>query len=524
MKERVARAVTSHMAADRRGVSSNGFVRVGTLISPVVARSSDSLHLPGLRENSAATIATLMKAAAIDYWSLASESNGATIYGVNARDAQRLIAALASEDSLKHWYSKRIAPNGKMLAAVYRVGDGKMGASWAGFTLYEVVVHENHRSFASDDHQGVRIQFWDLDGTRQRLISRVWNGRVTELPDMKGDRAAFENALQESNRPLADTPNFPIDAVYTWVDGTDEKWQRLKASVQEQQSGESLIQDALAAARFADHDELRYSLRSIEQYAPWIRKIWIVTNGQVPDWLNLEHPKVQIVTHEEIWPNTEGLPNFNSHAIEACLHRIEGLSEHYLYFNDDMILGKPVSPARFFHGNGVSKYFYSRALVDFCDLGEEDNASTIAAKNSRAAMGAVSGSTASRKFFHTPSPLRRSVTEQLEATYPDLFAVTRRAQFREQTDIAVAGSFYFNVAGAMGAAVPARIHYEYIDPATEDGRQRMLKVIAKHDRDTICVNDGSTDETDAQRIETDAFIRGSLEEFLPVPSAFEKSM
>ena len=65
------------------------------------------------------------------------------------------------------------------------------------------------------------------------------------------------------------------------------------------------------------------------------------------------------------------------------MHRIEGLAEHYLYFNDDMILGRPVSPSRFFHGNGISKFFYSRALVDFCDIGEEDNASTIAAKNSR---------------------------------------------------------------------------------------------------------------------------------------------
>ncbi len=317
--------------------------------------------------------------------------------------------------------------------------------------------------------------------------------------------------------------DFPIDAVYTWVDGTDEEWQRLKAAAQTDQAGESLIQDALAAARFADHDELRYSLRSIEQYAPWIRKIWIVTNGQVPAWLDTDNPNIQVVSHADIWPSPEGLPNFNSHAIEACLHRIEGLAEHYLYFNDDMILGRPVSASRFFHGNGVSKYFFSRALVDFCDIGEEDNASTIAAKNSREAMLAQGSHTASRKFFHTPSPLRRSVTERLEESYPELFAVTRRAQFREQTDVAVAGSFYFNVAGAMGAAVPARIGYDYIDPAIEDGRQRMRRVIAKHDKDTICVNDGSTDETDEQRIETDAFIRKSLEEFLPVASRFEKT-
>ncbi|MGL3806103.1 Stealth CR1 domain-containing protein [Paeniglutamicibacter sp. R2-26] len=522
MKERVVRAATSHMIASRPGVASSGFVRVGTRISPVLARSSNVLRLPDLREESAAAVTAIMNETDVDFWPMRSESNAATTYGIQSRDAGRLIAALAREESLQHWYARQILPNGRTQAAVYRVGDGKMSASWAGLALYEVVAHEKHPTFASDARQGVRIEFWDENPSKLGLICRAWNQRATELPDPKAGREAFESVLREANRPLADQVDFPIDAVYTWVDGTDEEWQRLKAAAQTEKSGESLIQDALAAARFADHDELRYSLRSIEQYAPWIRRIWIVTNGQVPAWLDMDNPRIQVVSHEEIWPTPEGLPNFNSHAIEACLHRIDGLAEHYLYFNDDMILGRPVSPGRFFHGNGVSKYFYSRALVDFCDIGDGDNASTIAAKNARVAMRGQGGATVSRKFFHTPSPLRRSVTERLEEKYPELFAVTRKAQFREQTDIAVAGSFYFNVAGAAGAAVPARIGYDYIDPAVEDGRRRMRHVIATHDKDTICVNDGSTDESDEQRVETDAFIRASLEEFLPVPSRFEK--
>ena len=523
LKERVTRSVTSHLVASRPGSVSAGFVKVGTSANPVLARHSRSLRLPALRESSAELVANFLDGAEIDYWSHMTEGNHATTFGVVARHAEQAIAALTNASELSHWYVKRLAPNGNAKAAVSRLGDRKLRSTWAGFELYEVVAHSTHHSFVSGRAQGVRIYFWDLDTATQRIVSRVHNSRVQELPDVQSDPQGFLKALEESNRPLADQVDFPIDAVYTWVDGTDEEWQRLKASAQTDQSGDSLIQDALAAARFADHDELRYSLRSIEQYAPWIRKIWIVTNGQVPTWLDTENPNVQVVSHEEIWPTPEGLPNFNSHAIEACLHRIEGLAEHYLYFNDDMILGRPVSPSRFFHGNGVSKFFYSRALVDFCDISEEDNASTIAAKNAREAMKSQGGSTASRKFFHTPSPLRRSVTERLEKTYPELFAVTRRAQFREQTDVAVAGSFYFNVAGAMGAAVPARIGYDYIDPAIEDGRRRMLRVIAKHDKDTICVNDGSTDETDEQRIETDLFIRKSLEEFLPVASRFEKT-
>lgn len=522
LKESLARSLTSHVVAGRSRLEKTNLTRVGTTVSPILARRCNSLRLPELRDSTSELITSLFASAGIDSWVLPSEYHKSNVIGVDVRNAERLLQALKKELTLQTWYVRKIASNGKSLAAVSRVRDRRIRASWSGFELFEVVAHDSHSSFMSDSTQGIQVHFWDVSTAKNEIASRVWNPRVMELPDPRLDRASFDKALEAATKPLIDEPYFPIDAVYTWVDGTDENWQRLKAKVQSQHTGEALIQDALANARFDDHDELRYSLRSIEQYAPWIRKVWIVTSGQVPDWLELENPKVQIVTHDDIWPSSEGLPNFNSHAIEACLHRIEGLAEHYLYFNDDMILGKPVSPSNFFHGNGVSKYFYSRALVGFGAVNADDNASTIAAKNAREALNLQTVSTLSRKFFHTPSPLRRSVTEQLEAEYPELFVQTRKAQFRESTDIAVAGSFYFNVAGAMGFAVPGRIKYEYIDPAIEEGRQRMLRVIRQRDRDSICVNDGSTDETEVERIETDQFIRSSLEEFLPVPSRFEK--
>ena len=92
----------------------------------------------------------------------------------------------------------------------------------------------------------------------------------------------------------------------------------------------------------------RYSLRSIEKFAPWILKVFIVTNGQVPDWLDANHPKVQIIPHELIFPNKSVLPTFSSSAIEMNLHRIPGLSEHFIYFNDDVFLGQPVYPYDFY--------------------------------------------------------------------------------------------------------------------------------------------------------------------------------
>ncbi|OTF76611.1 hypothetical protein BLA29_004924, partial [Euroglyphus maynei] len=98
----------------------------------------------------------------------------------------------------------------------------------------------------------------------------------------------------------------------------------------------------IAKNRFFDNDELRYSLRSLHQYAPWIRYIYIVTNGQIPRWLNLEHPKIRIITHQEIFVNQTHLPTFSSSAIESHIHRIENLSKYFLYFNDDIILAKPI--------------------------------------------------------------------------------------------------------------------------------------------------------------------------------------
>jgi hypothetical protein len=134
-----------------------------------------------------------------------------------------------------------------------------------------------------------------------------------------------------------------IDLVYLWVNGNDPKWiEKRNASI-----GEPSKEEGNCKGRYVDNDELKFSLRSIEKYAPWIRKIFIVTDNQIPEWLETSHPKIQIVDHTEIIP-AEYLPCFNSVAIEHHLHRIPGLSEHFLYANDDTFINKPVTPATFF--------------------------------------------------------------------------------------------------------------------------------------------------------------------------------
>ncbi len=111
--------------------------------------------------------------------------------------------------------------------------------------------------------------------------------------------------------------------------------------------GDPLVDD-VAAHRFQDNDELKYSLRSLEKYAPWVRNIYIVTNGQQPSWLNTSHPRVKLITHEQIFQSKSHLPTFSSPAIESHIHRIPGLSNRFLYFNDDTLLGAPVWPDDFF--------------------------------------------------------------------------------------------------------------------------------------------------------------------------------
>lgn len=139
-----------------------------------------------------------------------------------------------------------------------------------------------------------------------------------------------------------------IDLVYLWVNGSDPKWMAKRNAC----IGEPTETPENCKGRYVDNDELKYSLRSVELYAPWIRRIFIVTDDQVPAWLNTSNPKIQLVDHTEIMP-PESLPCFNSSVIEHFLYRIPGLAEHFLYANDDMFFNRQVSPKDFFAADGL---------------------------------------------------------------------------------------------------------------------------------------------------------------------------
>lgn len=144
----------------------------------------------------------------------------------------------------------------------------------------------------------------------------------------------------------SEIPN--IDLVYLWVDGNDPKWQAKRNAFLERK-----VENSLSSfnGRYVNNDELKYSLRSVERYAPWIRKIFIVTDDQSPEWLDIENPKIKIIDHKEILP-AESLPCFNSNVLEHFLCKISNLSEYFILSNDDTFFNKIVSPTTFFGKDG----------------------------------------------------------------------------------------------------------------------------------------------------------------------------
>lgn len=141
-----------------------------------------------------------------------------------------------------------------------------------------------------------------------------------------------------------------IDFVITWVDMDDPRWQHEFLTYAK---GKNVSKNGSSEARFRDYGLLKYWFRGIETFAPWVRKIHFVTCGQKPTWLDDNNPKINLVNHQDFIPQ-EFLPTFNSVVIERYMHRIPGLSDHFVYFNDDTFIIRPLSHKRFFK-NGLPR-------------------------------------------------------------------------------------------------------------------------------------------------------------------------
>jgi hypothetical protein len=296
-----------------------------------------------------------------------------------------------------------------------------------------------------------------------------------------------------------------IDLVYTWVDGNDPEFQRTRQQYINPTAPGADFRDR----RWTSHDELRYSLRSVARFAPWIRTIHIVTNGQRPAWLNLAHPKIRLVTHQQIFRWPEHLPTFNSTSIESHLHRIPGLSEHFIYANDDMFLGAPVEPGDFFSTLGFILVHRGRELTEpllkhICKI-------------EPAYFGILNSFHLFRHAYpygmlfwldHQMKPYTISLYNFAESKWPQVFESTSANRCRCETDIALNYSLLHNLALQERMAIARKKTDVSVQMGNADDYQRVINESPKF----FCVNDEDADPAGLEQF---------LSTLFPEPGEFE---
>ena len=307
-----------------------------------------------------------------------------------------------------------------------------------------------------------------------------------------------------------------VDMVFSWVDGTDSEFQRQRAA---RMQGYVVGDGDDAPARYRQIDELRYALRSVHMYAPWVRRIFIATDSPRPAWLD-DHPNVTIVRSEEFFADPSTLPTHNSHAVEAQLHRIDGLAEHFLYSNDDMFFGRPVEPELFFSPAGLSRFVECGVRIGAGGSAVHRSGHDNALRVNRALLRERFGRTITRDLEHCATPLRRSVMDEVERAFPEDFARTAASRFRSATDISVTNSLYHYYAQFTGRAIATtRPRVRYVQTTLAASLAGMERLARRRDVDMFCLNDGGAGEMPEElRVRT---VTDILERMFPVRAPWE---
>lgn len=266
----------------------------------------------------------------------------------------------------------------------------------------------------------------------------------------------------------------PIDLVYTWVDGSDPVW---RAKYQE------VTGRTPPDGRCTDAGELAASLRSADRFAPWIRNIFIVSDGQTPACAT-NHPRVRVIDHKQIITE-KYLPLFNSHAIEQWLHRMPGLADRFIYANDDMMFGNTVTPDQFFTRDG-------RALVRFDGLARRgDGVHNQACGNAADLLDKTFGVRPWRRSWHHMTGLRKAMLAEIAAgeLADDVRRSTRR-RIRSGNNLPWHVGFWAEYSIATGYGVeakPGQLVSRYVGMDT-DGEQASMDAAVKQRPHLLCVN------------------------------------
>ena len=356
----------------------------------------------------------------------------------------------------------------------------------------------------------------------ERLVAGDWH---TEKVDWTGDFADEATLSRGTDEPIGQShllSDEPIDVVYTWVDSADPDWRAARSTWADKQHVE--MQSSGSEERYLDRDELRYSLRSVWAYAPFVRNVYIVTAGHCPKWLDFDHSRIRVVSHSEIFPDSNDLPTFNSHAIEACLHLIPNLSENFLYFNDDVFLGRETSIDSYFTKSGLIKSRFSPIQVAATvKPGQSAIPTDWASYNAVRLIARDFGLLFDRKLSHVPIPMKRSLLQEIEAQYPEPITKTRSAKFRSASDLdlPIMLAHYYGIAkgiavewtGESGECI-------YADTGRRDF-QSQLEMITQTEPTFVCLNvTGTHADID---LDTQAdLLRDYLQRRYPIASPFER--
>lgn len=473
-------------------------------------------------------LASVLDDHGIDWWWVDGVGRrGRRVLAVSEHDKNRVQSALVDaaqrSESGAAWRITDALIRRPHYALAGRVGwnDGLMESGvWR---VAEVLVFkESPRSFGIG--YGCDIEFWATDpgsgmvrAPRENRAARVLDRGAAQL--VKSQRYGREVLVpQVFEQAMVDDVLFPIDVVYTWVDGADPAWLERKAEVTGENFSTSLHAEATDPARFRSRDELMYSLRSLDDFAPWVRHIYLVTDQQVPEWLDTDNDRISIVDHREIFPNDGRLPVYNSNAIISRLHHIDGLSEHFLYMNDDVMLTRPVLPAQFFTGSGIALVSRSNNRRPFIEPSVKHEPHLNLTANIRGLMQDATSRNVSRAIKHTPHPMLRSVLFELEEVFADAYEATTRSRFRHHSDI-VADQLHHYYAQTVGRAVPGSLGYTYLNVLDDSFVPVFNGFAKKRNRDAMCVNDAPV--PGATPIDDD-FVQNFLDDFFPARSQFEK--
>jgi hypothetical protein len=370
---------------------------------------------------------------------------------------------------------------------------------------------------------GTRLEFWRVRGD---IVEAPSDNALTRRLVARSDVAyatveRYGRSWRTIDGMFEPQPNEfteDVDMVFSWVDGSSSEFQRQRAA----RMAEYVVGEGDdGPARYRHVDELRYALRSVHMYAPWVRRIFIATDSPAPAWL-IDHPRVTIVRSEEFFADPSSLPTHNSHAVEAQLHRIPGLAEHFLYSNDDMFFGRLVEPELFFTPAGVSKFVECEVRIGTGGPAPHRSGHDNGLRVNRALLRERFGRTIVRDLEHCAAPLRKSVMAELEREFADDFARTAASRFRSAADISVTNSLYHYYALMTGRAVStSRPRVRYIQTTLTASLRRMERLAERTDIDMFCLNDGGETEVPEQiRVRA---IRAALERMFPVRAPWERA-